>query len=257
VGRTHGVLRVVAHVAHGRAHQRLLLRRGAQGSQARGEHDGQFGLGVCPNFREELRKSVSNVTKINMAENSAEAPVAELAAGGEDGGARRRSGRPRAAEPFWKTHAEAPRLWHRVMHAAEKCSIKHARAALLDASAAELADARGSERWSCITPVVRALGARGEKAAQRGEAELLEYIGACLERGLSTDASCPQVRLRWRWCAIHVAAVVPPLSPPRAPRATNACRPLTRTRGWSRPHRLCRWHHRVDPNLELTLGRSR
>jgi hypothetical protein len=110
--------------------------------------------------------------------------------------AARRSGRPRAAEPFWKRHAEAPVLWHRVMRAAESCSVRRAMAALEDASPEDLATACSSREWSMITPVVRAVGARGETAAHRAEPELLAYIGACVERGISLDASCPQV-LAW------------------------------------------------------------
>lgn len=108
----------------------------------------------------------------------------------------RRSGRPRAAEPFWKRHTEAPVLWHRVMRAAESCSVRRALGALEDASATDLADASSNQMWSMITPVIRAVGARGEKAAHRAEPELLAYIQACVKRGLSLDATCPQV-LAW------------------------------------------------------------
>jgi pyrroline-5-carboxylate reductase len=87
-------------------------------------------------------------------------------------------------------------MWHRVMHAAESCSIRRALAVLEDASAADVAGACSDQNWSVVTPVVRAAGARGEKAAHRAEPELLAYLSACVKHGFSVDATCPQV-LAW------------------------------------------------------------
>lgn len=105
----------------------------------------------------------------------------------------RRSVRPRAALPFRQLYAAAPPVWHKVMHACESCSLRRAHAALAAASDDECKELEKEGSWSIITPAIRAVGARGDRAAQRAEAELLEYVEMCVRRGVSLDTSCPMV----------------------------------------------------------------
>lgn len=100
---------------------------------------------------------------------------------------------PRARNADWRAAIfteDAPELWQRVMHAAESCSVRRALGALRSASPEEVDEARRGT-LGLITPVVRALGARGKHPKETDE--LLDFVHAALQHGFSPDASAPQV----------------------------------------------------------------